>query len=124
MMTWQSAYFLVHGWKPARRSPRRWSPRKPARNHHYRAWIRTLPCAVCGIEGHGLVEAAHTGSDGGTSMKASDYSCIPLCHAHHRRGPDSYHDGKETFEQVHGINCREIARKLNRLWFKYSDEVK
>jgi hypothetical protein len=33
---------------------------KPARNWKYRAWIRSLPCASCGIEPAG--EAAHTGS--------------------------------------------------------------
>ena len=36
-------------------------------------------------------EAAHSGSDGGMSMKASDYSCVPLCVACHRTGQHAYH---------------------------------
>jgi hypothetical protein len=47
---------------------------------------RVLPC---GVEGRS--EAAHTGSDGGMSMKASDRSCVPLCADCHTQRADSYH---------------------------------
>jgi len=118
-LTW--LYQQVHGRKAPRRSPRRWSDRKPPKAWEYRAWIRTLPSAVSGIEGPGLIEAAHTGSDGGTSMKASGYSCIPLTVEEHRE----YHQiGKASFEAKHGIDCRHIVRSLNRVWFKYAREVK
>jgi hypothetical protein len=111
-------YFLVHGVRPPRRSPRRWSPRKPARNFRYRAWIRSLPSAVSGAMG---CEAAHTGQDGGLSMKASDYSCIPLTPIEHLR----YHAiGRDAFEKLHGIDCAEISRKLAATWFRFSKEVK
>ena len=52
---------------------RKAQPRKgPPRNEAYKAWIRTLPCLQCGIEHRS--EAAHTGTDGSMSMKASDHS--------------------------------------------------
>ena len=70
--------------------PRFGAPRKgPARDEDYKVWIRTLPCCACGVKG--LSEAAHTGTDGGMSMKASDYSCVPLCPDCHTQAPDAYH---------------------------------
>ena len=63
------------------------------------AWIRTLPCIACGVEGRS--EAAHTGTDGGMSMKASDYSCVPLCSDCHTQAPGAYHRvGKRVFERA------------------------
>ena len=67
--------WVVHGRKPQRRAT---SPRRqgPPRDEAYKEWIRDMPCIACGVEGRS--EAAHTGMDGGMSMKASDYSCVPL----------------------------------------------
>jgi len=51
------------------------------------------------------------------SMKASDYSCVPLCPDCHTRGPLAYHRiGKGAFERVHAIRFREIAAGLRREW--------
>jgi hypothetical protein len=84
----------------------------------YRAWIRSLPSAVSGV---GPCQAAHTGSDGGGSQKASDYSCLPLTFAEHAE----YHSiGRAAFEVRHRINCREIVKRLNHAWFAWSGEVK
>lgn len=92
---------------------------KPKRNWKYRQWIRTLPSAVSGIEGG--IEAAHTGGDGGMSMKASDYSCIPLTVEEHRE----YHQiGKSAFEAKHNLDCAVLVRRLNAVWFKHSQDVK
>jgi hypothetical protein len=106
--------WAVHNRKPERRAPtpaRRGRPR----DEDYKAWIRTLPCVACGIEGRS--EAAHTGSDGGMSMKASDYSCVPLCSDCHTKAPGAYHRvGKRTFEHQHGLCCARIAARLNREW--------
>ncbi len=66
---------LVHGRKPQRSCSSR-IPKGPPRDEAYK-WIRTLPCVGCGAAGRS--EAAHTGEDGGMSMKPSDYSCVPLC---------------------------------------------
>src|ERR1035437_10083259 len=68
--------WAIHGRKPQRRaasSTRKGPPRDPA----YLAWVREMPCIACDIEGRS--EAAHTGTDGSMSQKASDYSCVPLC---------------------------------------------
>src|ERR1051325_10822813 len=75
--------------------PRKGGPRKgPPRDEAYKNWIRSLPCMGCGREARS--EAAHTGSDGGMSMKESDYSCVPLCADCHRLGPRAYHRMGQT----------------------------
>ena len=90
-------------------------PRKgPARDEDYKDWIRQQPCAAC--QHPAPSEAAHTGSDGGMAMKASDYSCIPLCSDCHRLGQLAYHRiGKHEFERMHGVCCARIAAGLRRV---------
>jgi hypothetical protein len=84
---------------------------KPQRNRHYLAWIRTLPCVVCGSSG--WIEASHTGLHG-LGQKSSDYSAIPLCIKHHRTGRDSYHRlGPRKFCEVHSLDIRAIVSRLN-----------
>ena len=46
------------------------------RNKKYLAWIRTLPCCLCGRPQD--VQAHHSES-GGMGIKGSDYSALPLC---------------------------------------------
>jgi hypothetical protein len=58
-------------------------------------------------------EAAHTGSDGGTSMKASDLTCVPLTLEEHLE----YHQiGRELFALLHGLNFAETVKRLNSEW--------
>ena len=86
----------------------------PQRSPDYLAWIRTLPCVVCGSAR--LVEAAHTNALGprGLGQKASDFSAVPLCAAHHRTGVDSYHRlGEEHFGRVHQVDLSETVFVLN-----------
>jgi len=84
---------------------------KPQRNSQYLAWIRTLPCVVCGTDRG--IEASHTGPHG-LGQKSSDYSAIPLCIKHHRTGRDSYHKlGPRRFSAVHNIDIRAIVDRLN-----------
>jgi hypothetical protein len=46
----------------------------------------------------GRSEAAHTGSDGGMSQKASDLSCVPLCpDCHTARGLVPSHRGRAAW---------------------------
>jgi hypothetical protein len=96
--------------------PRLGPPRKgPARDDDYKAWIRTLACSACGRPAPN--EAAHTGIGGGMSMKASDYSCVPLCSDCHTRGHLAYHRiRKRAFERVHDIRFASIAARLRREW--------
>lgn len=105
-------------WKPyLERKPQRkrqiW--RGPPRDAAYRAWIRRLPCSICAALWR--VEAAHTGSDGGMSMKSSDYSCIPLCRSCHTAGKGAYHQiGRRTFERIYGIDLQALVKLLNVRW--------
>ena len=65
----------------------------PDRDAAHLACIRTLPYIACQLEGRS--EAAHTGSDGGMSQKASDLSCVPLCpDCHTARGLVPSHRGR------------------------------
>ena len=67
-----------------------------------------------------LIEAAHTNALGprGLGQKASDFSAIPLCAAHHRENPDSYHRlGENGFSHKHGIDLKEFVLRLqSRFW--------
>jgi len=50
-------------------------------------------------------------------MKASDYSCVPLCSDCHTRSPLAYHRiGKRAFERVHGVRFAALACELLRAW--------
>jgi hypothetical protein len=106
--------WAVHGRKPPRRAstPTR---KGPPRDDAYKAWIRTLPCCACGVEGRS--EAAHTGTDGGMSMKPSDYSCVPLCSDCHTQAPGAYHRvGKRAFESRHELCLARMVARLNGQW--------
>src|SRR5262249_26307210 len=84
---------------------------KPARNPKYLAWIRTLPCLVCGSRVG--VEASHTGPRG-LGQKSADLNAVPLCYRHHRTGNDSYHRlGARRFAQLHNLDLPSIVRSLN-----------
>ena len=114
----------IHGVDIPRKPPQRASVlgiSKVARNWKYKAWVRTLPCAVCGATPS---EAAHTGNDGGMKLKASDYSCVPLCCDCHTQGPLSYHRlGRVDFELRHGLDLKALVKRLNRLWFDPQNRV-
>lgn len=84
---------------------------KPLRDPRYLAWIRTLPCVVCGSTRR--IEASHTGPHG-LGQKSPDSSAIPLCYRHHRTGPDSYHRlGPREFAKVHNVDIAAIVRRFN-----------
>ena len=84
---------------------------KPPRNARYLAWIRTLPCVVCGSTRG--IEASHTGPHG-LGQKSSDFSAIPLCIKHHRTGKDSYHKlGPRKFAELHKLDIPAIVNRLN-----------
>ncbi len=104
---------VIHGRRPQRSSSSSRIRRGPPRDEAYKAWIRTLPCVGCGMVGRS--EAAHTGEDGGMSMKPSDYSCVPLCPDCHTQAPGAYHRvGRRAFERAHQISFVELVERLNR----------
>lgn len=81
----------------------------PVIDEKYKAWIRTLPCAVPGCRRRHS-EAAHTGGHG-MKQKASDRRTIPLCRSHHLE----YHGpgGRRRFEHVHRLDIEALIVKLN-----------
>lgn len=83
----------------------------PVRDEKHLAWIRTLPCAVCGTRFR--VEAAHTGVRG-LSQIADDRTAIPLCFRHHDRGqPHSYHKlGPVKFQALYSLDIAFLVAKL------------
>ena len=117
---------LQRGLPPKRRVPvrkKRIRPRRgPDRCPEYLAWIRTLGCVICSKVSGGVtvIEAAHTNALGtrGLGQKTTDFSAIPLCAAHHRENPDSYHLlGEPEFLQKHGIDLKELVLRLqSRFW--------
>jgi hypothetical protein len=85
----------------------------PERDWRYLAWIRTLPCVVCG----GRAEAHHTGPHG-RGVKASDYTAIPLCTEHHTGGQYAYHKlGRVRFESTFVVCVATLVEKFNR-WYR------
>jgi hypothetical protein len=72
---------------PAPRIPRTMRQRKsnthPGRRPQHLAFVRQLPCVVCGKAAPS--EAAHvrSGSDAGKGMKPSDRYSLPLCNGCH-----------------------------------------
>jgi len=84
---------------------------KPTRDPLYLAWIRSLPCLVCGATRG--IEASHTGPRG-LGQKSADTSAVPLCAPHHRTRKDSYHKlGARRFSQVHNLDIPAIVEQLN-----------
>jgi len=81
------------------------------RDPRYLAWIRTLPCVVCGSSRG--IEASHTGPRG-LGQKSPDSSAIPLCFNHHRTGRESYHKlGARRFAEVHNLDIPRLVQRLN-----------
>ena len=109
--------FAVLGITDHPKRPRRFNrkPRLVPRSESYKAWVRTLSCAAC--ETDQLIQAAHTGSDGGTALKASDYSCVPLCQGCHTGNPRAYHQiGRDAFERLWNLSFVEIVARLNAVY--------
>lgn len=83
---------------------------KPIRDRKFLAFVRSLPCVVCGRQRG--VEAAHTSAgERGMAQKVSDRLAIPLCVPHHRE----YHSlGEKAFAQRHSLDIRAIVGTLNQ----------
>lgn len=104
----------------------------------YKAWIRSLACAVCAIprgriwsgpfgnpvktpftlEQTTRTEAAHVGPRG-LGQKCSDRQTLPLCAQHHRTGKDSHHTLQKHFWSHHNLDRDALIAELNT---KYEQE--
>ena len=83
---------------------------KPIRDRKHLAWIRALPCLVCGrtpCDPHHI----RYGSNSGVGTKPGDDFTIPLCHTHHRELHDK---GELRYLYDYGgyEKARTLAKKL------------
>jgi len=79
------------------------------RDEDYLNFVRNVPCIICGAGN----SHAHHMDTGGTGVKGSDYSAIPLCHIHHTGSNTSvHHFGGNVFESFHQINIKAIQNTL------------
>ncbi len=62
-------------------------PDKPARAAHYLAFVRQLPCCICGAPEPS--DPHHVGKHA-MGRKTDDYRCVPVCRNCH----DQVHNGK------------------------------
>ena len=101
--------------QPARENTREWPK--------HRKFIRTFACPACVQEGdisapagdpRRRIECAHVriGTDGGTSLKPSDFWTIPLCEHHHR---ESHQIGEPEFQIRYGLKLKALALKYAAL---------
>lgn len=87
----------------------------------HRRYIRTLECAVPGcsevrwppVALTAVVECCHVrlGTDGGGSLKPSDWWTYPGCSVHHA---ESHRIGEASFQAKYKIDLRSIALGLAR----------
>jgi len=80
--------------------PPRQKPQKPPPAGGHMAWVKTLPCCVCGRAGPS--DAHHVIHDRYGTRRASDWEVVPLCREHHLGGTSAIHTGKETWREHHG----------------------
>jgi ribosomal protein L9 len=83
-------------------------------DEEYREWIRSQPCIVRDRTGDDV--DPHHAIEGGQGSKASDYTCLPLCHDLHEElhGPNM---SREKFEDKYEIDIwQEIADHITRFF--------
>lgn len=78
----------------------------------YKAFVASLPCAVCGRM---PVEVAHCGTRG-LGQKGSDFETLPLCTEHHRTGPSAAHHLGKRFFEFHGIDREALIKRLQSVY--------
>jgi hypothetical protein len=92
-------------------------PRHGTKRPQHLAFIRKLPCVVCGFTPS---EAAHirfndhaTGKMQAVGQKPGDEWSTPLCASHHREGPGAQHTmGERAFWERNGIDPLKLAELL------------
>lgn len=84
------------------------SKHKNHRNNAYLAWLRKQKCAITGQK----AQCAHhirLGTNGGSSLKPSDYFCIPLLNEFHTSGLFALHIiGEGTFFELFKLNRNQL----------------
>lgn len=88
------------------------------------AFVRSLPCAACGVVGYS--EVAHVGREGkGGSRKANADQTAPLCgprpagnrcFANYEGCHRASHRGQQTFEAFYEVDLAECAAETERAY--------
>lgn len=82
------------------------------------AWVKTLPCLVCGA----AAEVHHM-----TDLARDNFRVIPICSFHHRReyGPQALHYSPQAFYAAHGQPLRLLAKTAHSPFLpqRYKDEL-
>jgi len=79
---------------------------KPWRSNKYLAWVKTLPCFVCGSDGGDSHHLIGIGCMGGVGTTAPDSMTIPMCRGCHT---EMHRDSS-----LHQYQWEEICRTLGR----------
>jgi hypothetical protein len=96
-----------------RRSTAARSPIKPFKYYYYLRFVRSLPCCVCGREGH--IEAARFG--GGDTLREHFKQTLPLCESCRRTRSDSYQRlGPVAFAAAHYLRPERVIERINQMW--------
>ena len=85
----------------------------------YLAWIRSLPCLICGSR---PAEAAHVGTRA-FGQKCSDRETFPLCAWDHRVGPHSHHALGRQFWPHYRLDRAALIRGLNERYATISNPI-
>lgn len=78
---------------------------KTARSETYLAFVRSLPCCICGKP---YTVAHHAGTERGMGLKCSDFHTVALCASCHL---ETHQRGAKTFCAVHGLDMWELIAK-------------
>lgn len=93
---------------------------KNHRNLKYLSWLRTKSCIASGDK----AQCAHhirLGTNGGSSLKPSDYFCVPLTNDFHTMGASAIHRiGEESFFKLFLLKKEQLFIYFLR---EYLDEV-
>ena len=84
----------------------------------YKAFIRSLPCLICGMlrcRQTTKTEAAHVGQRG-LAQKCSDRETIPLCALHHREGEHAHHRMGKKFWIHWNLERSEVILRYQRMF--------
>lgn len=114
-MSQKPAHLRTH-YEPILKRPRLELP-------EYLAWIRTLPCTICGD--NTSTEAAHYRSNDARFFKVNpgkdkpdDIWVLPLCGKHHQHTNDAQHQHDEdVWWKSHGIDAPVLCLALYTLCF-------
>lgn len=94
----------------------------PVRSEAYRRAVASLPCKVCGIEGHS--QAAHPNTGKGAGIKTDDRECFALCadrpgvrgcHPQFDQGAMFDRETRRMLEKDWGIDTRRTIENMG-LW--------